>query len=150
MLRMDRVRFIRLCNLLHTVGGLGNSKYVTVQEKGCLGALDGTYIDVHVPTSEKGRYRNQKGLVTVNVFGVCDMNMKFIYVLTRWEGSTTDSRVLRDAINHTHGLKVPKGNYYLCENSYPNCEGFLTPYKGVKTLLSKKYSMSIMRHKPSE
>ncbi|KAL8507904.1 hypothetical protein ACS0TY_018451 [Phlomoides rotata] len=28
---------------------------------GCLGALDGTYIDVHVPSADKGRYRNRKG-----------------------------------------------------------------------------------------
>ncbi|KAL8530867.1 hypothetical protein ACS0TY_007772 [Phlomoides rotata] len=31
------------------------------QFQGCLGALDDTYIDVHVPISEKGRYRNRKG-----------------------------------------------------------------------------------------
>ncbi|KAL8536645.1 hypothetical protein ACS0TY_012006 [Phlomoides rotata] len=29
--------------------------------QGCLGALDGTYIEVHVPTTDKGRYRNYKG-----------------------------------------------------------------------------------------
>ncbi|KAL8499488.1 hypothetical protein ACS0TY_022441 [Phlomoides rotata] len=28
------------------------------QFQGCLGALDGTYIDVHMPTTEKERYRN--------------------------------------------------------------------------------------------
>ncbi|KAL8481808.1 hypothetical protein ACS0TY_028087 [Phlomoides rotata] len=58
---------------------------------------------------EKGRYMNRKGIVTINVLGVCDMNMKFVNVLTGWEGSAADSRVLRDAINRTHGLKVPKG-----------------------------------------
>ncbi|KAL8543415.1 hypothetical protein ACS0TY_004087 [Phlomoides rotata] len=63
--------------------------------------------------------------------------MKFVYVLTGWEGSTTDSRVLRDAINRTHVLQVPKGNYYLCDNSYPNCEGFLTPYKCVRYHLNE-------------
>ncbi|KAL8548580.1 hypothetical protein ACS0TY_007756 [Phlomoides rotata] len=42
------------------------------QFQGCLGALDDTYIDVHVPISEKGRYRNRKGQVSVNVLGVCD------------------------------------------------------------------------------
>ncbi|KAL8521808.1 hypothetical protein ACS0TY_012101 [Phlomoides rotata] len=77
MLQMDRNAFLRLCNLLHTSGQLKKSKYVTIQEKvamflsilshhtknwsGCLGALDGTYIDVQVPTSEKARYRNRKG-----------------------------------------------------------------------------------------
>ncbi|KAL6504693.1 hypothetical protein OROHE_023451 [Orobanche hederae] len=58
--------------------------------------------------------------------------MNFIYVLLDWEGSAADSRVLRDAVSRTHGLKVPKGNYYLCDNGYPNGEGFLTPYKGVR------------------
>ncbi|KAL8514682.1 hypothetical protein ACS0TY_013681 [Phlomoides rotata] len=163
MLRMDRVAFLRLSNLLHSSVYLKNSKYVTIQEKlamffsilshhtknryvtfhfrrtgqtvskyfqssilnrspmivlipdggkfkGSLRALDGTYIDVQVPKSEKARYMNRKGQVTVNV-------------LTRWEGSTTDSRVLRNVINCTHGLKIPKG--------------FLTPYKGVGYHLSE-------------
>ncbi|KAL8556683.1 hypothetical protein ACS0TY_004218 [Phlomoides rotata] len=58
--------------------------------------------------------------------------MKFVYVLTGWEGSAADSRVLRNAVTRNSGLKVPKGNYYLCDNGYPNAEGFLTPYKGVR------------------
>ncbi|KAL8556984.1 hypothetical protein ACS0TY_004453 [Phlomoides rotata] len=95
--------------------------------QGCLGALDGTYIDVHVPATDKGRYRNRKGYCSVNVLGVCDMNMRFIYILTGWEGSAADSRVLRDAIHRNNRLHVPRGNYYLCDNGYPNCEGFLTP-----------------------
>ncbi|KAL8541930.1 hypothetical protein ACS0TY_002978 [Phlomoides rotata] len=77
--------------------------------QGFLGALDGTYIDVHVPITEKGRYRNRKGQVSVNVLGVCDKNMRFVYVLTGWEGSAADSRVLRNAINRENGLKVPIG-----------------------------------------
>ncbi|KAL8553738.1 hypothetical protein ACS0TY_002143 [Phlomoides rotata] len=105
--------------------------------EGCLGALDGTYIDVHVPISEKGWYRNRKGQVSVNVLGVCDMNMRFVYVLTRWKGSAADSRVLRNAINKENGLNIPRGKYYLCDNGYPNCEGFLTPYKGVRYHLNE-------------
>ncbi|KAL8507750.1 hypothetical protein ACS0TY_018336 [Phlomoides rotata] len=81
--------------------------------KGCLKALDSTYIDVQVPSIDKPRYKNRKGQITVNVLGVCDMNMKFVYVFTGWEGSAADSRVLHDAITRTHGLRVPKGNYYL-------------------------------------
>ncbi|KAL8502767.1 hypothetical protein ACS0TY_021759 [Phlomoides rotata] len=45
----------------------------------------------------------------VNVLGVCDTNMKFVYVLTGWEGSSIDSSVLCDAVNHTHGFKVRRG-----------------------------------------
>ncbi|XP_050941503.1 uncharacterized protein LOC127149685 [Cucumis melo] len=37
----------------------------------CLGALDGTYIKVNVPASDRARYRTRKGEVATNVLGVC-------------------------------------------------------------------------------
>ncbi|KAK4400380.1 hypothetical protein Sango_1144100 [Sesamum angolense] len=77
--------------------------------QGCLGALDGTFIDVRVPEQDKGRYRTRKGHIAVNVLGVCNPNMQFIYVMPGWEGSAADSRVLHDAIHRPHGLRVPSG-----------------------------------------
>ncbi|KAL0409554.1 UNVERIFIED_CONTAM: hypothetical protein Sradi_1889800 [Sesamum radiatum] len=100
--------------------------------KGCLGALDGTFVYVRVREHEKGRYRTRKGQVAVNVLGVCNPNMQFIYVLLGWEGSAADSRVLPDAIHRPHGLRVPSGNYYLCDNGYTNADGFLTLYREVR------------------
>ena len=35
--------------------------------------------------------------------------MKFIYVLAGWEGSASDARVLRDAVNRRNGLRIPTG-----------------------------------------
>ncbi|XP_073037726.1 uncharacterized protein [Primulina eburnea] len=197
-LRMTRSAFARLCYLLTNLGGLGDSRYVRLEEKvamflsilahhkknrvaghdyirsgqtvsahfhdvlksllklhplllvkpspvdeectkdawrcfkGCLGALDGTHIGVHVPKREQARYRNRKGTISVNVLGVCDRNMNFIYALTRWEGSAADARVLRDAINRDDSFIVPRGCYYLCDNGYANVEGFLTPYRRVR------------------
>ncbi|XP_060674725.1 uncharacterized protein LOC107429887 isoform X3 [Ziziphus jujuba] len=75
--------------------------------KNCLGALDGTYIKVKVPEIDKPRYRTRKGEIATNVLGVCNPNMEFIFVLPGWEGSASDSRVLRDAISRPNGLKVP-------------------------------------------
>ena len=60
-------------------------------------------------TLEKPRYRNRKGTISTNVLGVCSRDMKFIYVLPGWEGSASDSRVLRDAISRRNGLIVPTG-----------------------------------------
>ena len=130
--------------------------------QGCLGALDGTYINVRVPIADAPRYRNRKGQITTNTLAVCDPQLQFIYVLPGWEGSAGDSRILRDAISSPLGLKVPKGYfvlhchtiliyylrmrndeivqtflsfsgcYYLCDNAYANAEGFVTPYKGVR------------------
>ncbi|KAL0561205.1 hypothetical protein IC582_001626 [Cucumis melo] len=73
--------------------------------------IDRTYIKVNVPASDRARYRKRKGEVATNVLGVCDTKRDFIYVLAGWEGPTTDSRILRDAISRPNGLKVPKGNY---------------------------------------
>ncbi|XP_061348287.1 uncharacterized protein LOC133293700 [Gastrolobium bilobum] len=81
--------------------------------KGCLGALDGTYITVNVPEADKPRCRSRKGEIATNVLGVCSRDMKFVYVLPGWEGSASDARVLRDAINRRNGLKVPTGKNML-------------------------------------
>ncbi|KAL8534540.1 hypothetical protein ACS0TY_010523 [Phlomoides rotata] len=99
---------------------------------GCLGALDGTLVDVTIPEADKARYRTRKGTISVNVFAACDRRMHFIYMLTGWEGSVADACVLRDAISRPSGFRVPHGNYYLCDNGYANRDGFLTPYKMVR------------------
>ncbi|KAK2643782.1 hypothetical protein Ddye_018977 [Dipteronia dyeriana] len=100
--------------------------------KGCLGALDETYIEMTVPESDKPRYRTRKGHIATNVLGVCTRELKFVYVLSGWEGSATDSRVLRDAITRHNGLNIPFGNYYLADTGYTNGQGFLAPYRGTR------------------
>ncbi|KAL8542651.1 hypothetical protein ACS0TY_003509 [Phlomoides rotata] len=47
--------------------------------KGCLGALDGTYILVKVAHTDIPRYRNRKGQLSVNVLVVCDRNMNYCW-----------------------------------------------------------------------
>lgn len=56
------------------------------------------------------RYRNRKGGISTNVLGVCDPELKFVYVLPGWEGSASDSRVLRDALRRRDRLHIPNGN----------------------------------------
>ncbi|CAN1301725.1 Protein ALP1-like [Linum perenne] len=98
--------------------------------KNCLGALDGTHVKVRTRIQDQPRYRNRKGDVSINVLGVCNPSGEFIYCLAGWEGSAHDARVLRDAVSRPNGLKVPKGQYYLCDAGYANTEGFLAPFRG--------------------
>ncbi|KAK6162246.1 hypothetical protein DH2020_002087 [Rehmannia glutinosa] len=58
--------------------------------------------------------------------------MKYSFVLSGWEGFAIDNRVLRDAVTRPNGLRVPTGNYYLCDCGYTNGPGFLAPYRGVR------------------
>ncbi|KAK6150947.1 hypothetical protein DH2020_015879 [Rehmannia glutinosa] len=69
--------------------------------------------------------------------------MNFSYVLSGWEGSAADSRVLRDEVTRTNGLNVPNGSYYLCDLGYTNSPGFLAPYHGVRYHLDEWGSGSL-------
>lgn len=82
--------------------------FLTMQ--GCLGALDGTYINVRLPIADAPRYRNRKGHINTNTLAVCDPHLHLVYILPGWEGSVGDSRILRNAISRPLGLKVPKGD----------------------------------------
>ena len=64
---------------------------------------------VNVLAKDKPRYRTRKNEIATNVLGVCSQNLEFIYILPGWEGSASDSRVLRDAISRPNGLRVPQG-----------------------------------------
>ncbi|KAA0065769.1 putative nuclease HARBI1 [Cucumis melo var. makuwa] len=90
----------------------------------CLGTLDDTYIKVNVSATDCPRYRTRKGEVATNVLGVYDTNDDFVFVLSGWEGSIADSRILRDEILRHNELKVLK-------------EDFLAPYRGERYHLSE-------------
>ncbi|CAN0856332.1 Putative nuclease HARBI1 [Linum grandiflorum] len=97
--------------------------------KDCVGALDGTYVNVRTNLASQARYRSRKGNAAINILAVCNPNTEFIYCLAGWEGSAHDSRVLRDALSRPGGLRVPEGTYYLCDAGYTNANGFLIPYR---------------------
>src|SRR5258708_33403009 len=72
----------------------------------CIGALDGTHIAAHIPSSLQPRYRNRKQFISQNVLACCDFDMRFTYLLAGWERSAHDQRVLQDA-RYNHGLELP-------------------------------------------
>lgn len=76
----------------------------------CVGALDGTHIPARVVGREVASYRNRKGTISQNVLAVCNFDLEFIYVLSGWEGSAHDSKVLNDALTRrTNNFQVPEG-----------------------------------------
>ena len=103
----------------------------------CIGALDGTHIDVHVSPLDQPRYRNRKGHLTQNVLAVCDFNMRFTYVLAGWEGSAHDTAVWRDA-QYYKGFKTPEGKYWLGDAGYANTDTILVPYRGTRYHLKEQ------------
>ncbi|XP_021824394.1 uncharacterized protein LOC110765565 [Prunus avium] len=91
--------------------------------KDCIGAIDGT----HIPTMVKGcvisSYRNRHGKISQNVLAACNFDLEFIYMLSGWEGSAHDSKVLNDALSRRNGLKVPQENESSSSSPLPGSEG---------------------------
>lgn len=76
----------------------------------CIGAIDDTHIFAIVPKCDVPSYRNRKGFVSQNVLATCNFDLEFMYVLSGWEGSAHDSKILSDALTRsTCRLEVPEG-----------------------------------------
>ena len=63
-----------------------------------------------VPKDIEHAFRGRKSFATQNVMAAVDFDLRFTYVLAGWEGTTHDALVLRDALEHENGLRVPQGN----------------------------------------
>ncbi|KAA0055933.1 retrotransposon protein [Cucumis melo var. makuwa] len=86
-----------------------------------LGALDGTYIKVNIPTADRPTFRTHKGEIATNVLGVCNMKGDFVYVLAGWEGSVVDSGISRPVQRPT----VPLARVAWCWKCTKKCKGVL-------------------------
>ncbi|RVW64362.1 hypothetical protein CK203_046994 [Vitis vinifera] len=79
--------------------------------KDCIGAIDGSYFRVKVSNDVVQRYRGRKYYPTQNVLAACSFDLKFTYVLPGWEGSTSNSRILDNALMRDFDkLIVPQEN----------------------------------------
>ncbi|KAK1427138.1 hypothetical protein QVD17_15821 [Tagetes erecta] len=107
--------------------------------KDCIGAVDGTHVRVKVPNKDAPRYRGRKGYPTMNVLAACTFDLKFTYVLTGWEGTASDSRIIKNALTRDDKLVIPTGRYYLADAGLPHTSTLMTPYRGVRYHL-KEYS----------
>jgi hypothetical protein len=107
-----------------------NSKY-SPYFNDCLGALDGTHVEMYVPIELQPRHRNRKGTLSQNILAVCNFDMEFVYILAGWEGSAHDARVLSDA-QASQGFLTPRGRYWLGDAGYGNSEFIMSPYRGVR------------------
>lgn len=73
--------------------------------EGCIGAIDGTYIQV--------RYISRKGYPTQNVMLVCNLDMLFSFVVVGWSDTTHNTHILSCVIEKMKSVfpRPPEGMY---------------------------------------
>lgn len=66
---------------------------IPISGKYCRGAIDGSHFHAWVLNDAMARYRNRKGFIGQNVLAACNFSMLFVYILSGWEGSASDSLI---------------------------------------------------------
>ena len=64
---------------------------------------------VKVAIGEAPKFHGRKDYPTQNILAACSFDLKFTYVLLSWDGTTSNSRILKDALKCHDPLKIPKG-----------------------------------------
>ena len=59
------------------------------------------------------RYQGRKEYTTQNILATCDFDMRFTYVLPGWEGTASDSRIIKNALSREDKLIIPRDNVKL-------------------------------------
>ncbi|XP_040383089.1 uncharacterized protein LOC102722321 [Oryza brachyantha] len=98
-------RFLKLPHVEQTHWKIRTNPRFFPYFKNCIGAIDGTHIPITINGEKAAPYRNRKGTLSQNVMVACDFDLNFTFISCGWEGSATDARVLRPAMNS--GFQVP-------------------------------------------
>ncbi|XP_047259984.1 uncharacterized protein LOC124892855 [Capsicum annuum] len=123
-------KFIKQPDGSHVPYEISSSQRFYPYFKDCIGAIDGTHIRVKVSQHKAPKYRGRKDYPTQNVLAACIFDLKFTYVLAAWEGTTSDSRIMKEALNSQDALKNFEGKFYLVDAGLMLRSGLITPYRG--------------------
>nr|GEV84125.1 putative nuclease HARBI1 [Tanacetum cinerariifolium] len=83
LIRMSENAFRILCQKLESVGGLRPTQRMTIEEQVA------------------------RGYPAISVLAACTFDLKFTYILSRWEGMTSDSRIIKNALTREDKLLIP-------------------------------------------
>ncbi|KAM3343639.1 hypothetical protein P3S68_025728 [Capsicum galapagoense] len=100
----------------------------------CIGAIDGTHIRVKVSQHKAPKYHGRKDYPIQNVLAACTFDLKFTYVLAGWEGTESDSRIMKEALNSQDSLKIPEERAFgVLKKRFPIISSSIESSYGIET-----------------
>jgi hypothetical protein len=103
--------------------------------KDALGAIDGTHLAACPSAEERAAACNRKGFTTQNTLAGSSMYTRFLFVISGYDGSTTDGHMYHEA--YQTSLRIPEGKYYLADGGFGSCDALMVPYRGVRYHLAE-------------
>jgi DDE superfamily endonuclease len=109
---------------------LNNPKFFPFFQN-ALGGMDGTHINCCPSAAERDHDGcwNRKGGLSQNCLACCSFDLRFLYLVSSWEGSAADGALFSNS--RFTDLTIPNGKFYLADAGFGACDSLLVPYHGV-------------------
>ncbi|XP_016490534.2 uncharacterized protein LOC107810288 [Nicotiana tabacum] len=144
--------FIGLCEILVREGGLRPTLRTTIEEQ----VAKALYLLAHNVTNRELAFFFRRSGESVSRYfhtvlrAILRLYEKIIkqpdgfhvpseIASTGWEGTASDSRIVKEALNKQDPLRIPEGKYYIVDAGFMLRSGLITPYRGERYHL-KEYS----------
>ncbi|XP_044760416.1 putative nuclease HARBI1 [Coccinella septempunctata] len=102
---------------------------------GVIGAIDGSHINIKVPSSQHDSYVDRYMQHSINLMAICSASHILTYVFVGFPGSAHDSRVFlnsqffRNIESYGPSIYFPADKHLLGDSAFPIKPWLMTPYK---------------------
>jgi hypothetical protein len=101
----------------------------------CAGEIDGTYFIASAQKRVSCIYGRKHDKIKKEL--VVEFDMRFTYVLARWEGSAHDATIRTDILERPYVLKILEGAFYLADVRFACRPGIFPPFRSTRYHLNE-------------